>query len=144
MISIRLALARDNAFIHLLHDRHFAELTTCEYLKWIGQRNRRVYTIEYFGEPAGFVFIALERDAVRLCRIAIVDHYQRQRVASDAVRLILGKHGKRLIRSAFADDPDSVAQDFLRSLGMRAKAIAGEPKNRYWVYEGQNTQRVKR
>lgn len=144
MIAIRLARPHDNAFIHLLHDRHFAALSIGEYLDWINQRNRRVYLIEYFGEPAGFAFIALERDAVRLCRIAVVDHYQRQRVASDAVRLILAKHGKRLVRAAFATDPDCVAQDFLRSLGMRAKAIAGEPKNRYWVYEGKNQMRVKR
>ena len=144
MITIRLARPQDNAFIHLLHDRHFAELTIGELLKWVNQRNRRVYTIEYFCEPAGFAFIALERDAVRLCRIAIVDHYQRQRVASDAVRLVLGKHGKRLVRAAFGNDPDCIAQDFLRSLGMRAKAIAGEPKNRYWVYQCENKERAKR
>ena len=144
MIEIRLARPQDNAFIHLLHDRHFSALSIGEYLDWINQRNRRVYLIEYFGDPAGFAFVALTRDAVRICNIAIVDHYQRQRVATDAVRLILSKHGKRFVRAAFANDPDCVAQDFLRSLGMRAKAIAGDPKSRYWVYEGPNTQRVKR
>ena len=144
MIEIRLTKAADNAFVHLLHNKHFGQWTFLEYCKFLQQRRNRAYLIEYFGEPAGILFVKLSHDALTICKVAISDHYQRQRIATDAIGLALRKHSKRLIRAVIAGDPTVEAQDFLRSLGMRLKLVEGEPKDRYWVFEGANKERAKR
>jgi predicted acetyltransferase len=149
MIAVELARPGNNGFVHMLHDAAFGDMTIESYKQWISERNRRVYVISDrdagtgFATAIGFAFVRLRRDAATICKIAIIKQFRRQGIATEAVRQIAAKHGKRLTRAA-AKEPDSIAQDFFRSLGMRLKLVEDKPKDRYWVFEGQNKERAKR
>jgi hypothetical protein len=47
MITVELARPGDNAFVHLLHDEAFGDMTIADYMQWITERGRRVYVIRY-------------------------------------------------------------------------------------------------
>ncbi len=143
MITVELARPTDNAFVHLLHDEAFGDMTILDYLEWIKERGRRVYVIRQCDNQVGFVFVRLRHDAATICKIAINPHYRRHGIATEAIRQITAKHGKRLTRAA-AKEPDAIAQDFLRSLGMRLKLVQDKPKDRFWIFEGTNKERAKR
>ena len=143
MITVELARPTDNAFVHLLHDEAFGDMTIADYMQWITERGRRVYLIRQCDKEVGFAFVRLSRDAATICKIAIIEQFRRQGIATEAVRLITAKHGKRLTRAA-AKEPDAIAQDFFRSLGMRLKILDGKPGERFWIFEGTNKERAKR
>jgi ribosomal protein S18 acetylase RimI-like enzyme len=143
MVTVELARPADNGFIHLLHDEAFGDMTVDDYLKWINERGRRVYVIKYGICCVGFVFVLLRHDAATICKIAINTHYRRQGIATEAIRQIAAKHGKRLTRAS-AKEPDAIAQDFFRSLGMRLKLVEDKPKDRFWIFETTNKERAKR
>ena len=143
VITVELARPSDNAFVYLLHEDAFGDMAADDYLKWITERGRRIYVIKYGIACVGFVFVRLNRDAATICKIAINPHYQRYGIATEAIRQITAKHGKRLTRAA-AKEPDAIAQDFLRSLGMKLKILDGKPGERFWIFEGTNKERAKR
>ncbi len=143
MITVELARPSDNAFVHLLHDEAFGDMTIADYMQWITERGRRVYVIRYGICCVGFAFVRLRRDAATICKIAINPHHRRHGIATEAVRQIAAKHGKRLTRAA-AKEPDAIAQDFFRSLGMELKVIDGKPGERFWIFETTNKERAKR
>ena len=143
MVTVELARPADNAFIHLLHDEAFGDMTILDYLDWIKERGRRVYVIKYGICCVGFAFVRLRHDAATICKIAINPHYRRRGIGTEAVKQIAAKHGKRLTRAA-AKEPDAIAQDFFRSLGMRLKLVEDKPKDRFWIFEGANKERAKR
>jgi ribosomal protein S18 acetylase RimI-like enzyme len=143
MITVELARPIDNAWVQILHNKEFDEITIDEYLQWISQRNRRVYVMRRYDNKVGFVFVRLNRDAATICKIAINPYFRRYGIATEAVRQITAKHGKRLTRAA-AKEPDAIAQDFFRSLGMRLKLVEDKPKDRFWIFEGTNKERAKR
>jgi ribosomal protein S18 acetylase RimI-like enzyme len=143
MITVELARPSDNAFVYLLHEDAFGDMAADDYLKWITERGRRIYVIRYGICCVGFVFVLLRHDAATICKIAINPHYQRHGIATEAIRQIAAKHGKRLTRAA-AKEPDAIAQDFFRSLGMRLKILDGKPGERFWIFETTNKERAKR
>jgi ribosomal protein S18 acetylase RimI-like enzyme len=149
MITVDLARPGQNAWVHMLHDAAFGDMTIADYMQWISQRNRRVYVISDrdagtgFATGIGFAMVRLGRDAATICKIAIIEQFRRQGIATEAIRQITAKHGKRLTRAA-AKEPDAIAQDFFRSLGMRLKMVDGKPGERFWIFEGTNKERAKR
>ena len=143
MITVELARPIDNAWVQILHNKEFDEITIDEYLQWISQRNRRVYVMRRYDNKVGFAFVRLRHDATTICKIAVNSYFRRQGIATEAVRLIAAKHGKRLTRAA-AKEPDAIAQDFFRSLGMRLKILDGKPGERFWIFETTNKERAKR
>jgi ribosomal protein S18 acetylase RimI-like enzyme len=143
MITVELARPGDNAFVHLLHDEAFGDMTIADYMQWITERGRRVYVIRYGIAYVGFAFVRLRHDAATVCKIAVIPYFRRHGIATEAIRQIAAKHGKRLTRAA-AKEPDAIAQDFFRSLGMRLKILDGKPGERFWIFEGTNKERAKR
>lgn len=149
MVTVELARPGNNGFIHMLHDAAFGDMTIESYMQWINQRGRRVYVISDrdtgtgFATGIGFAMVRLNRNAATICKIAIIEQFRRRGAATEAVRLITAKHGKRLTRAA-AKEPDAIAQDFFRSLGMRLKMVDGNPGERFWIFEGTNKERAKR
>jgi ribosomal protein S18 acetylase RimI-like enzyme len=139
MITVELARPTDNAFVHLLHDEAFGDMTIADYMQWISERGRRVYVIKLGDDRVGFVMIRLGRESVTICKIAVNPHHRRKGCGSEAIKLIAAKYTKDFIR-AECQSPSVETQDFFRSTGMKCRTIL----LRLFVYQCENKERAKR
>ena len=138
-ITVELARPADNAFVHLMHDEAFGDMTIADYMHWITERGRRVYVIKQGDKRVGFVMIRIGRESVTVCKIAINPHHRRKGCGSAAVKLIAAKYLKEFIR-AECRSPSVETQDFFRSIGMKCRTILRE----LYVYQCENKERARR